>query len=137
MVFRADPDGDQFFALRTFRATGEPVVTPVWLAEADGRWYCYTPSRSWKVRRIERDPRVEVARSDFHGDPRSRWVPGRAHVLPREERRRATRALAAKYGYRFRFLTVLMVLGRPRRHMGPGVGLEVTLDGDLPRPHGR
>src|SRR5699024_9851869 len=128
MRFRADPDGEQFFALRTFRADGSPVTTPVWLTEAGGRWYCYTPGRSWKVRRIKKDRRVEVARSDYHGSPYGAWVTGKARVLQGEELRRSRRALAGKYGAKFRLLAVFMVLGRFRRHMGPAVGLELILD---------
>lgn len=135
MAFRSDPDGDQFFALRTFRTNGTPVTTPVWLAPADGHWYCWTPGRSWKVRRIRADPHVQVARSDFHGSPATAFTPGRARVLPGKNRHHASRALAGKYGMKFRVFTVFMLLTRFRKAMGPAVGLQITLDADLGIPH--
>lgn len=131
MAFRNDPHGDQFFALRTFRANGTPVTTPVWLAPAGGHWFCYTPGRSWKVRRIRADAQVEVARSDFHGRASGPFSPGRARVLPGDQLRVARRALARKYGLKFRVFTMIMLLTRYRKSMGPAVGLQITLDDDL------
>lgn len=130
MAFRTDTGGDQFFALRTFRADDTPVTTPVWLAPAGGYWYCYTPGRSWKVRRIQANPQVDVARSDFHGRPSGPVVPGRARVLLGGQLRVARRALARKYGLKFRVFTAIMLVTRYRKSMGPAVGLQITLDVD-------
>ncbi|WP_024804703.1 PPOX class F420-dependent oxidoreductase [Nocardia sp. BMG51109] len=135
MAFRDDPDGDRFFALRTHRADGSAVSVPVWLAPANGRWYGYTPVRSWKVRRIRRDPRVAVAPSTFDGDPRGPWRSGTARVLRGRELRAAKRALTAKYGNEFRVFVLVTLLGRLRPHGGKAAGLEITLaaeDGDHP-----
>lgn len=128
--FRSDPHGDSFFALRTFRRDGSARSTPIWLAPADGRWYGYTAGRSWKVRRIRRDDRVEVAPATFHGDPTGPWRSGHARILPRAELRRATAAMTAKYGMQFRFFRLVSLLGAPRKHGGRAVGLEITLDED-------
>lgn len=132
MAFTDDPDGDQFFALRTFRSDGVPVTTAIWLAPADGRWYGYTPARSWKVRRIERDPRVEVARSTFDGTPTGAWQAGTARILPANRSRVAKRAMTAKYGVAFRVFALVTLAGRFRRHGGRPVCLEIELAGDLP-----
>lgn len=126
MAFRDDPDGDQFFALKTFRRDGTAKVTPIWLAPAGDHWYGYTGGRSWKVRRIRRDPRVEVASSDFAGQPHGAWRHGQARVLPAAELRTAKRAMTAKYGMKFRFFVLMSLLARPRR--GAAVGLEIDLD---------
>jgi len=128
MSRRADPAGDRFFALRTFRRDGSVVATPIWLAPTGGRWYAYTPIRSWKVARIRRNPRVEVAASDFEGRPFGAWCQGRARVLHRRESRKARRALTAKYGNRFRLFRFVTMLGAGRKHGGRGIGLELTLD---------
>lgn len=128
LQFRSDPRGDSFFALRTFRRDGTARSTPIWLAPADGRWYGYTAGRSWKVRRIRRDRHVEVAPSTFRGDPLGPWRAGHARILPREQRRRATAALTAKYGNQFRFFRLVSLLGAARTHGGRPVGLEITLD---------
>ncbi len=130
--FRADPHGDRFFALRTLRRDGSTTSIPIWLAPRDGRWYAYTPGRSWKVTRLRRDPRVRVAPATFHGEPLGPWQSGRARILPREERHLATRALTAKYGHQFRLFRFLMLVSARRAHGGPPVGLEITL-GDAPR----
>lgn len=134
---------NEYFALRTFRSDGSAATVPVWLAPdegaapaggadpAGGRLFGYTPSRSWKVRRISRDPRVEVAPSDFHGVPSGTWCPGRAQILERGASRPAKRALTAKYGRSFRFFRVVLLVSRPRARGGRPVGLEITLHEDL------
>lgn len=128
--FRADPAGDRFYALKTFRIDGSSVVTPIWLAPAEPRWLGYTAGRSWKIRRIERNPRIELAPCTFDGTPLGEWRPGRVEVLPHSRRGEATRALRRKYGRRFDVFALLLFLGRPRRHGGRAVGLAVTLDGN-------
>ncbi|ASR35708.1 hypothetical protein BAY61_12625 [Prauserella marina] len=127
MAFRDDPDGDQFFALRTFRADGSAASTPVWLAPREGRWYGYTPGRSWKVARIRRDPRVEVAPSTFEGVPTGPWRSGSARVLRAPESRTAKRAMTGKYGNKFRVFVLTTLLGSLRRRGGRAVGLEISL----------
>ncbi len=129
MSRRADPAEDRFFALRTFRRDGSVAATPIWLAPDGGRWYDYTPNRSWKVTRIRRDSRVEIAASDFEGRPLGPWRPGRARALHRRESHIATRALTAKYGNRFRLFRVVTLVGTLRKHGGRGIGLEIALDG--------
>ncbi|MFG2594371.1 PPOX class F420-dependent oxidoreductase [Streptomyces sp. NPDC048462] len=126
---------NEYFALRTFCRDGSTVTVPIWLAPAGGRLFGYTPSRSWKVRRISRNSRVEVAASDVHGVPFGAWCPGLARILGRGESRAAKRALTAKYGRRFRFFRAVLLVSRPRRRGGRPVGLEITLDAgpSLPR----
>ncbi|WP_354002612.1 PPOX class F420-dependent oxidoreductase [Ruania halotolerans] len=118
---------DEYFALKTFRRDGSSVSTPIWLAPAGDRLYGYTPSRSWKVRRIMRNPRVEVAPSTFNGAPQGPWHSGEARVLADAELRVAKRAMTAKYGNRFRLFTIVTLLGRPRRRGGRAVGLEIAV----------
>jgi PPOX class probable F420-dependent enzyme len=118
---------DQYYALKTFRRDGSWVSTPIWLAPASDRLYCYTPSRSWKVRRIRRDPKVEIAPSTFNGTPVGPWQGGTARVLADTEMPVAKRAMTAKYGNQFRWFTIVTLLGRLRRHGGRAVALEITL----------
>ncbi|WP_129784631.1 PPOX class F420-dependent oxidoreductase [Promicromonospora panici] len=125
---RRDRPADEYFALRSFRNDGSGVVTPIWLAPYGGRLYGYTPERSWKVRRMRRDPRVEVAPSDFDGVPHGEWRRGRARVLPPSELRTTKRAMTVKYGNRFRLFTLVLLLGRPRKHGGRAVGIEISWD---------
>lgn len=132
LQFRDDPRGDRFFALRTFRRDGSAASTPIWLAPSAGRWYAYTSGRSWKVGRIRRDARVQVAVSDFAGEPQGPWRTGRARILPPAELGTAKQAMTAKYRNQFRLFTIATLLGSLRKHGGRAVGLEITLD-DEPR----
>jgi len=129
---RDDPNGDQFFALRTFRADGTAVPTPIWLAGSGNRWYGYTPGRSWKVRRVRRDGRVEVARSDFDGVPHSQWHVGEATVVSGRDLRTVKREMTAKYGNRFRLFRLVTLLASPRN--GSAVGLMIDLDTPIENP---
>jgi uncharacterized protein len=123
---RDDPTGDRFFALHTFRRDGTAVRTPIWLAGNGNRWYAYTPGRSWKVRRLRRDGRVEVARSDYHGEPRGAWHAGTARVVAGGDLRVIRRELTAKYGNRFRLFRLVTRIASPRN--GSPVGLVIDLD---------
>lgn len=122
MRWRADPHRERFFALRTFRSDGSAVTTPVWLAADRARWVGFTPERSGKVRRIRRDPHVELAPSDFDGRATGDWVTATARILPDGERRAAVRLLTRKYGTAFRTFRVVLALAR----RGRGVGFEVS-----------
>ena len=128
MSRQISPAGDEYFALRTFRRDGSPVSTPIWLAPARGYLYAYTPCRSWKVRRIRHDPKVEIAPSNFAGEPHGQWRSGHARVLSVTELRIAKRAMTEKYGNKFRWFTLITLIGRPRKNGGRAVGLEIRLD---------
>lgn len=84
MAGQASTGGEKYFALRTFRRDGSPVSTPIWLAPSVSRLYGYTPSPSWKVRRLRQNPRVEIAPSDFTGKPHGQWRSGNARSSRRQ-----------------------------------------------------
>lgn len=92
-----------YIALETFRKNGEGVVTPVWVVREGDKWYVWTASDSWKVKRIRNNSRVRVAISDVRGNPKSEWAEARAGILdaPEEDERQRAR-LAAKYGFQFK-----------------------------------
>jgi uncharacterized protein len=50
----------RFISLTTFRRTGEAVSTPVWVARDGGGLVVLTSAGSGKVKRVRRDPRVEI-----------------------------------------------------------------------------
>lgn len=54
-------------SLRTFRKDETFVDTPVWVVDVDGRFCMYTDGRSYKAKRLRRNPRVEVAACDVWG----------------------------------------------------------------------
>jgi PPOX class probable F420-dependent enzyme len=103
---RAHPLAEAAYArLTTFRRSGEPVSTPVWLAPAvDGsdRLVVITVDGTGKTKRLAHTSRVELCRCDVRG----RVEPGTptyaaAGVLVRgeEEVRAVRRAVVAKYGW--------------------------------------
>ena len=50
----------RFVSLTTFRRSGEPVSTPVWVGRDGAALVVLTPSGSGKVKRLRHDPRVEI-----------------------------------------------------------------------------
>ena len=50
----------RFVALTTFKRSGEPVATTVWVARDADELIVLTPAQSWKVKRIRHDPRVRL-----------------------------------------------------------------------------
>jgi len=51
---------ERFVSLTTFRRSGEPVSTPVWIGRDGDALVVLTPSGSGKVRRLRHDSRVEI-----------------------------------------------------------------------------
>ena len=71
----------QYINLETFRKSGVGVKTPVWFAMEEGILYTRTMANSWKVKRLNRDPRIKVTPSDARGEPLGTWVDGRAYEI--------------------------------------------------------
>ncbi len=84
--------------LVTYRRSGKPVPTPVWAAEADGRFYVRTERAAGKVKRLRRDPRLLVAPCTVRGEPLGAPFEARARVLDAAEEPIGERALVARYG---------------------------------------
>jgi PPOX class probable F420-dependent enzyme len=110
---------EQFVSLTTFRRSGEPVATPVWVARDAEALVVTTPGATGKVRRLRRDPRVELRPSTRRGavDEGVRPWTGVAAVLSAPaEVQKAHGVLRGKYGLQFRLITALeRVLGRGSR----------------------
>ena len=51
---------ERFVSLTTFRRSGEPVSTPVWVGRHGDGLVVLTPKDSGKVKRLRHDPRVEL-----------------------------------------------------------------------------
>ena len=51
---------ERFVSLTTFRRSGQPVSTPVWVGRDGDALVVLTPSGSGKVKRLRVDPRVQV-----------------------------------------------------------------------------
>lgn len=87
-------------AFTTFRANGDPVATPVWVADlGDGTVGFTTGASSGKVRRLARDSRVQVAPCSMRGVVHTGsplWT-GVAEVVQGVEHRRVRKAISRRY----------------------------------------
>jgi PPOX class probable F420-dependent enzyme len=107
---------EQFVSLTTFRRSGAPVATPVWVARDGDALVVTTIADSGKVKRLRNDPRVELRPSTRRGTVSDDGpvATGVAAVVAPDER--STGALRRKYGLQYRLITgVERVLARGRR----------------------
>jgi uncharacterized protein len=89
---------DQWAVLLTsFRRDGTPVGTPVSLAVDGERAFIRSPGTGWKVRRMLRDPRVEIAPCTARGRPTGASIPALARPLEGGEAKAAGRALRRRH----------------------------------------
>ena len=89
--------GHKYISLATFRKSGQPVRTPVWFAEVDGKLYFFTNPMSGKAKRIRNNPNVRLAPSTFRGRILGPDIPARARLVPRGEDAAARAAVRKKY----------------------------------------
>ena len=112
----AEMADEQFVSLTTFRRSGAPVATVVWIARDGDTLVVTTVADSGKVKRLRNDPRVELRPSNRRGavaDDAS-VATGTAEVTAPDER--STAALRRKYGLQYRLITGFeRVLARGRR----------------------
>jgi PPOX class probable F420-dependent enzyme len=77
--------GHGFVSLTTFRKSGEAVVTPVRFALETGKVYVSTGTKAGKVRRIRRNPKVQVAPCTIRGEVVGPTVEAMARILSVDE----------------------------------------------------
>jgi PPOX class probable F420-dependent enzyme len=112
----AEMADEQFVSLSTFRRSGAPVATPVWIARDGDALVVTTIADSGKVKRLRDDPRVELRPSNRRGAVAdgAPVATGVAEVVAPDQR--ATTALRRKYGLQYRLITgVERVLARGKR----------------------
>ena len=85
--------------LTTFRRDGTPVGTPVSLAVEGDCAFIRSPGTGGKVKRMRREPRVEVAPCTPRGRQTGPSVPALARRLDGEDAKRAARALRRKHPF--------------------------------------
>jgi len=127
--------GDEpYVLLTTFRANGDRVGTPVWVARDSDHLVVMTAAGTGKVKRIERNALVELTPCDRRGRPKP-WavtLTGRAEVRESEGDADATRALVkAKYGVPYRIFTGIERIVR-RLKESPRVALWIHPTADVP-----
>ena len=115
-----------FVSLTTFRKSGAPVATPLWIvAHADGVAF-WTPTKTGKVKRLRRSGAVELRPCSRRGNVAddAPVVSGEARLSddPRDLRE-VEAALRAKYGLQYRFVRLVEKL---RPSLGERVVVSVT-----------
>ena len=87
----------RFVALTTFRANGDAVATPVWIATCGGQAYVVSRGRG-KVNRIRRNTSVLLARCTMRGTVKGPNTTATARVLDGALPSPVKRAFSRKYG---------------------------------------
>ncbi|MGZ6590073.1 MAG: PPOX class F420-dependent oxidoreductase [Solirubrobacteraceae bacterium] len=89
--------GGKYLSLTSFKRDGTAVPTPVWFVVENDRLLVKTGERSFKAKRIRRNPAVMIAPCSAsgrsHGDP----VPAQAELLPKSEMDHVDQLMAGKY----------------------------------------
>ena len=136
----------RYISLTTFKRTGHPVATPVWVAPAlpgepfrPGELVFVTLADSWKVKRLRRDPRVVVQECDVRGrvEPGAPRYAGTGRLLESPEEVRAVkRAIGDKYGWWYHaFAAAERVVMRINPGYSRRAGIAMTLEPE-PLPDG-
>ncbi len=112
----------KYLSLTTFRKSGDPVATPVWVVRDGDRLCVTTQIDSGKVKRLRNNPKVLLAPCDMRGKLTGEQVPGTAELLDPEESRRVDALVKKRYGIIGRAIGLASAL---RRSSG-SIGLAIT-----------
>lgn len=106
--------GDQrFVSLTTFKRNGEAVAAPMWIGRDGDDVFVWTPSDSWKVKRVRNNARVLLAPSNRFGKVRAGApaVEGNARVVTDPATvQRLQGVIRRKYGLEYRLVTLVETL---------------------------
>jgi len=75
----------KYLSLITYTKKGDPIATPVWFVEKDGKLYALTTQKRYKYRRINNNPKVKVAQCTYRGEVKGSYVEGKARTFTGEE----------------------------------------------------
>ena len=116
MADRTPLDAEQYINLETFKKDGTGVKTPVWAAALDGKLVVITNGTSYKVRRLQNNPRLRAAGCDARGNVHGPWYEGTAKILDEAGALRADAVLAKKYGLPYRALRLAQAISGRKKH---------------------
>lgn len=106
---------ERFVSLTTFRKSGEPVSTPVWVGRDGEALVVTTPTGSGKVKRLRNDPRVELRPCNRFGRVKAGAEPvsGVAElVTATASQDRPLDLIRKKYGLEYRIVMGIERLGK-------------------------
>ena len=116
----------KYLSITSYRRDGTPVATPVWFVEDLDRLVVVTDAASGKVKRIKRDPRVEIAACSARGAPRAEPITAHAELLSDDELEPVKRLIEAKYHRDLIFVKPVRAI-QAKLHIGPKQTREVVL----------
>ncbi len=122
--------GHQYVSLTTFRRTGEPVATPMWVARSGDDVVVISLDDVGKTKRLAHTSRVELRPCDMRGrvpDGAPVWHGTARIVRDREGLDEVRRAMSAKYPLARLGNAMEDLLGRWMRRK-PRAGIRITLD---------
>lgn len=117
---------EEFVLLTTFRKTGDPVKTPVWIVPGTGRLMVTTGGTSGKVKRLRHTARIELTPCNARGTVAAGAVTVTAQALVHSDADTLAAldaALLAKYGLKYRAIRASQ---RLRRSTSESVALVIT-----------
>jgi PPOX class probable F420-dependent enzyme len=118
----AEAAASRYLLLRTFRADGSGVDTPIWFAIDGPTLWFRTPTASPKVRRLGRRPRVELRLCTWQGTVRSAAaLRGHAAIAEGDAARHGHQLLARRYGWQWNVVPMLRIPGVPSGHRDLGL----------------
>jgi hypothetical protein len=94
----------KFISLETYKRNGEAARTPVWFVEENGLIYFHSPAKSWKVKRLRRNPVVRFAPCARFGRIEGDWLKGKATRIDGEDGKRIVKLVNSKQGLDGRIL---------------------------------
>ncbi|MFI9503193.1 PPOX class F420-dependent oxidoreductase [Nocardia sp. NPDC052566] len=119
-----DLSKSSFALLTTYKKDGTPVGTPVWVAPDGDRIVIWTTPKTWKAKRIRRNPDVTLQACDGRGKPKGDEVlAGSARLLDPDATEHVRRVVAKKYG----IIGLVAVRGHKLlKGAGASVGIAIT-----------
>ncbi|GAA2757910.1 PPOX class F420-dependent oxidoreductase [Actinopolymorpha rutila] len=119
-------DDEPFVSLTTYRRSGEPVATTVWIVRDGDALYVTTGATTGKARRVRRDPRVALrpcSRLGRVGEDAPSVSAVAEIVTDPEVTEQVMSAFRSKHGVQFR---LAMALERFRKKGGGRILLRIT-----------
>jgi len=97
-----------YCSLTTYKLDGSPVAVPVWYAVAGEKIYIFTEAASFKVKRLRRDSRIELAACNWRGVVHGPAWKGSGRIVTEPAViAKAYERLDAKYGWQKWLVDVL------------------------------
>lgn len=113
----------RYARLRSYRADGTPVDTPIWF-RLDGTTLVFRTRRGPKTRRLAANPQVELQPCDYRGrvTTGAPTIAGQATILQGEAAETGNRALHDRYGWQWNIVPLITIPGVTQVHRSLSLG---------------